>query len=290
MAAKIKNNYFIIVYVFLLLSLHTNCKRTETTVNAENQYKIIFLHHSTGEAVWNGGDKGSGFIQNLFGKTLATPEWFKKYNKKNVTNYLISEEAFPKEQPYGWENYPYDYYNIWVKNAGENPYREEPTLEILTQEYKLIIFKHCFPAGYIEEDKGEAVLDSKIKSLENYKAQYEALKEKMHRFPENKFLVWTAPALVEAKTNPDYAVRTKEFVDWVKNEWDVQDDNIFIWDFYGLETEGGIYLPVKNARNAGNSHLSGEFAAKVSPLFCQRIADVIETNGQKTTLTGEYIK
>lgn len=290
MATKIKNYYFIILYVFLILNLSTNCNSPEIAMNTENQYKIIFLHHSTGEAVWKGNDKGFDITKKLFNKTDATPEWFKKYNEGHGTNYNITEQAFPKEQPYGWENYPYDYYNIWVKNSGENPFKEEPTLEMLTKEYNLIVFKHCFPVGYIEEDKGEADLDSKVKSLENYKAQYKALKEKMHQFPENKFLVWTAPALVEAKTNSGYAARTKEFVDWVRKDWDAPGDNIFVWDFYELETEGSIYLPVKNARNASNSHVSDNFAAIAYPLFCQRIADVIETNGQKTTLTGEYIK
>ena len=40
----------------------------------------------------------------------------------------------------------------------------------------------------------------------------------------------------------------REFFQWVKNEWDTEGDNIFIWDFYELETEGGIYLTEKNAR------------------------------------------
>jgi hypothetical protein len=43
-----------------------------------------------------------------------------KHNKKHNVNYQISEIAFPKTRPYGWNNYPYDYYNIWIKNAGEN--------------------------------------------------------------------------------------------------------------------------------------------------------------------------
>ena len=37
--------------------------------------------------------------------------------------------AFPKASPYGWHNYPYDYYDIWVKHAGNEPYMEEPSME-----------------------------------------------------------------------------------------------------------------------------------------------------------------
>jgi hypothetical protein len=82
---------------------------------APNAARILFLHHSTGECVWNGG----------------VADWFAAYNAAHGTRYAITEQAFPKDSPYGWENYPYDYWNIWVKNASPKPYREEPTLELL---------------------------------------------------------------------------------------------------------------------------------------------------------------
>ena len=115
--------------------------------------------------------------------------------KKNKTDYVISELSFPKKSPYGWENYPYDYYNIWVKNAGQDPYLEEPTLEILTAGYEVIILKHCFPVSRISEDAGTPNIDSDEKRIENYKLQYNALKQKMHQFPHNKFIVWTPCSL-----------------------------------------------------------------------------------------------
>jgi len=252
----------------------------------EGSYKIIFLHHSTGNVIWEGNPKGI----KLFNKVSAVPEWFTKYNSEKGTDYFITETNFPKEKPYGWANYPYDYYNIWVKNGGDSAYKEEPTLEILTKGYNMIIFKHCFPVGYIEEDVGNPVIDSKEKRLEIYKLQYAALKEKLLGFPETKFILWTAAALNRTKTTPEYAARTKKFVEWVKNEWDTENDNIYLWDFYELETEGGLYLTDKNSRKGKDSHPDEGFAGKAAPLFCQRIVDIIETNGQKTTLTGEFEK
>ena len=115
-----------------------------------------------------------------------------------------------------------------------------------------------------------------------------ALKEKLNQFPDNKFLLWTGAANVESKTTEEYATRTRLFFDWVKNEWDMEGDNIFLWDFFELETEGGLYLVEKYARNSQDSHPSEKFGAMVAPLLCQRIVDIIETNGHKTTLTGSY--
>ena len=109
----------------------------------------------------------------------------------------------------------------------------------------------------------------------------------MKEFPDTKFLVWTGAALVEAATNEEQAKRAKKFRDWVVNEWDEPGDNIFIWDFYELETEGGIYLAPQNAVSPTNSHPSPAFSNKVYPYFCQRIVDVLENNGDSTDLTGK---
>jgi len=222
--------------------------------------KIIFLHHSTGNNIWKGG----------------VPEWFDKYNTENGTDYKIEERAFPKGDPYKWKNYPFDYWNIWVKNAGPEPFMEEPTLEMLTQQYDVIIFKHCYPVSNILEDSGNPDINSEEKRLENYKLQYAALKEKLHSFPDVKFIVWTGAALVEQRTNPENAQRAKAFFEWVVNEWDEKGDNIYIWDFYKLETEGGLYLKVEYAAAPDNSHPNETFSQKAAPLFAQRIVNVIQ--------------
>lgn len=245
---------------------------------AAKEYRILFLHHSTGDVVFNAGKTTSRLSRKLFKNQSFVKQWFKSYNASNNTNYKIEELFFPKNGTYGWNNYPYDYYNIWVKHAGNLPYMNEPTLEILTKEYNLIIFKHCYPVSDMVEDSDYADINSSIKSLQNYKLQYLALKQKMHEFPGTKFLVWTGAARVESNTSKEQAERAKTFFDWVQNEWDTPDDNIFLWDFYGLETEGTLYLKEENASNPTNSHPGKAFAEKVAPLFCHRIKEVIEIN------------
>jgi hypothetical protein len=61
---------------------------------------------------------------------------------------------------------------------------------------------------------------------------------------------------------------------------------MYLWDFDALETEGGLYLKTENAAAAGDSHPGKDFAKKAAPLFCQRIIDVMQNNGSRTTLTG----
>jgi len=207
--------------------------------------KIIFLHRSIGQAIWDAG----------------VVRFFRDYNMSNGTRLQVTEQAFPKRSRYGWKNYPYDCWNIWVKRAGMRPFKGEPTLELLTR-------------------------DSDDRRIENYKVQYNALEKKMHEFPENRFIVWTGPALVRNATSPSDARRAKAFFDWVRSAWDEEGDNIYLWDFSVLETRGGLYLRDEYAAGPGNSHPSRTFARKVAPYFCRRIVDVLEGKGDSGSKTG----
>ncbi len=92
---------------------------------------------------------------------------------------------------------------------------KEPTLEILTQTYDVIVWKHCFPVSNVAADTGSPPdITSSIKSQENYKLQYNALKAKMHEFPNKRFIVWTGAALVESATNAAEAERARDFANW----------------------------------------------------------------------------
>ena len=251
---------------------------------------IIFLHHSTGNIIWNG--KTTSIVEKMVGKIskkLANsftskpflPSLFEKYNQENHRKFHIKEITFPKSRPYGWNNFPYDYYNIWVKNSGNQYYMKEPTLEKLTNEYDVIIFKHCFPVSNIQNDLDSADINSNIKTITNYKLQYLALKNKIHEFPETKFILFTGAVQVKSNISEDEAKRTAEFFNWVINEWDQPGDNIFLWDLYNLQTEGGLYFKDEYAQSFNNSHPNTDFAKKASKLLFERIINIVEDNGNE---------
>jgi hypothetical protein len=270
----------------------TSCKHAGDT----NELKIIFLHHSTGQNIWNGDRSNSIFdkIGNRLGlksdKKGNLPELFDRYKNQSNKSYRIEEFYFPKASPYGWKNYPFDYYNIWVKHAGKEPYLEEPTLEMLAKDYQVIMFKHCFPVSNIQADQDSADINSELKSLANYKLQYMALRDKLHQFADTKFVVWTGAAQVKSQVTPEEAQRAGEFFNWVTKEWDIPGDNIYIWDFYQLQTEGGLYFQDKYAQSSNDSHPNSTFSKYAGELLFKRLEDVIENNGLKTGNTGELIK
>jgi hypothetical protein len=266
---------YILLSIMGFLIFSTSCRQRVTNLNYGNpDKKVIFLHHSTGNNVWYGDLLLTK--QKLFGRdTCQVPRLLKKYNDKIGINISIEEQYFPKGNPYPWQNDPYDYYNIWVKNAGNTPYMEEPTLELLTEKYDLIIFKHCFPVSNILEDDSVADVNSSKRTLSNYKLQYSALKEKLLSFPSSKFIIWTATALVESQTNEAEALRAREFAYWVKNEWDQPFDNIYIFDFRELETGGGLYLKPEYASGVSDSHPNSILSSLAAKSLVEKIIEVI---------------
>lgn len=280
---------------FLILSVIilgvNSCKQEEKI----SELNIIFLHHSTGRVIFKGRnysfiDKVANKISDRLAAFLSSgdqiPQLLREYNDKYNKEYRIKEKTFPKSSPYGWNNYPYDYYNIWVKNAGASPFLKEPTLEILTKEYQIIIFKHCFPVSNIKVDKEFPDVNSDYKSISNYKLQYLALRDKLHQFPNTKFILFTGAAQVKSNITEDEAVRAKDFFNWVINDWDLAGDNIYLWDLYSLQTEGGLYFKNEYAESDYDSHPNKSFALRAGKLFFNRIIDIIENDGKITTLTG----
>lgn len=268
-----KRQPFLIMLGISLLA--ASCNKPVTNLTYENPEKrVLFLHHSTGYNVWYGDIERKKRL--YFRKsTCLAPRLMKEYNDSTGQRINLEERNFPSGDPYKWKNYPFDYYNIWVKNAGDKPFMEEPTLEMLTMDYDLIIFKHCFPGSSVVEDNVPDI-DSEVKTLANYKLQYEALRDKLHQFPDTKFLVWTISALVEPQTTEAEAKRADEFYRWVLESWDLPGDNIEIFDFRAIETEGGLYLKKEYAVDPEiDSHPNKTVSVKAANALINRIIEVL---------------
>lgn len=230
---------------------------------------VLFLHHSTGGVVWDGG------VDN----------WFSRYNADKGTEYRIYEAAYP-HSPYPWSNDPYDYWKLWVESPGTRVQGQE-ALEELAARYDVVVLKHCFPVSDMVPDSGTPDPSSTVRSPENLKAQYEDLRTRLREFEDTTFVLWTGAALVEESTVQERAELAGEFFDWVRQTWDEPGDNIHLWDFRQLETKGGLYLLPEHAAGPGDSHPNASFAQQVAPLFAQRLVDVIEGRGDTTSITGQ---
>lgn len=238
--------------------------------------KIAYLHHSTGDYIWNGG----------------VPGFITAYNTTYGTDYQIDTITYPNTGGgYLWANYPYDYWNLWVNHTNltvPSQDQGELNLDQLAASYDVIVFKHCFPVSSINADDGNPDITSSYQTIANYKLQYNALKARMKTdFPTKKFILWTGAALNAGSTNSGDAARAQEFFNWVKSTWDEPGDNIYIWDFFALETAGTApYMNNAYSSATNDSHPNTTFSNRVAPYIAQRIVDVIEGHGDTESITG----
>lgn len=273
-----------ILFFCFMAGLFAGCSHDgfESLVDKDpDAVNILFLHHSTGANIYKGAYENN---------QADVQQWFADFNHSNGVKLNFVNQYFPKGKQYrffgyGWENYPYDYYNIWVKNQMKRVYKGEPSLDLLTNHWDVIIIKHCFPVSALS-CTGEANIESQVKTFDNYKLQYEALRLKLNEYPNTKFILWTGAALTKDATTEAQAACARNFFDWVKQAWDVPNDNIYIWDFYQLQTGGGIYMNDDYAYSAKDSHPNKYFSQMVAPLFCQRVVDVVYHYGKGTDLMG----
>jgi hypothetical protein len=236
--------------------------------------KVIFLHHSTGSGLYYEGN---------------VAQWIANYNTNHGTNYQISERPYP-DLPYQWENYPYDYWNLWINNQCNNTNPNIECMSKLAQDYDVIIFKHCFPGASIIPDDGNPSVSSNVKTTANYKLQYRALRALMDSYPTKKFIVFTLVPLHRLDTSTDEAARAKQFVDWVKTTWLTEDakqhPNIYIFDFFSLAAEGNpsplngkvncLKYEYELDHSTTNSHPNTLANQTIGPLFSQFIVNTIQ--------------
>lgn len=249
----------------------TGCTKEKEDQQNYNQ-EAIFLHHSTGINLYEEG---------------KVANWIDTYNQTNGTSIKVNERNYPYD-PWTY-NYPYDYWKIWADGACSSTNPNIECLNTLAENYDMIIMKHCSPASHIQEDTGTPDITSDVKSLENYKEQYRALRSLFDSYPDTKFLVWTLAPLHRLSTSPTKANRANEFVQWVKNEWLTEDGkshpNIIIFDFFSLVAEldenpvNGIQYCLKyeyeKSHTDGESHPNKAANEYAGPLFAQAIVDAL---------------
>jgi hypothetical protein len=81
---------------------------------------------------------------------------------------------------------------------------------------------------------------------------------------------------LRVRLRAENAKRAQNFAKWVTNIWGAEEDNIYIWDFRKLQTDGGLYLPVEKAKNEWDSHLNPDFGEVAAKDFTNKIISVIE--------------
>jgi len=160
----------------------------------------------------------------------------------------------------------------------------EQTLTELTQEYDVIIMKHCYPASAVLPDTGNADPSSSRQSLENYKAVYRLLRDRFDASPDTLFILWTLPPLHRLVSpsqgdRDSNAARATEFSGWMKTDFLTEGGphpNIRVFDFRSLvmdPADNFLKYDFERDHESSDSHPNDAANNYAGPVFAQFIAD-----------------
>ena len=249
--------------------------------------KIILLHHSSGGYIYAGDPSNSDPLKR------GVVNWFNIYNSAHGTSFQPAERWFPCLS--SCDNTPYDYWSRWV-NHGCNSSSDystctalaSPCMDCWVNNYDVIIFKHCYYAtSAMVADTGTPSVSSSVRSLENYKLQYRALRALLDSYPNKLFIMWTNIPRIMQSNDPAAAARVRQFRNWVTAEFLSEDgqphNNIRLFDIYNMLVENDSsssyynYLKQMYQISSSDGHPNLLARGDISPVFSQFIVDSISS-------------
>ncbi|MBN1573910.1 MAG: hypothetical protein JW984_12000 [Deltaproteobacteria bacterium] len=221
--------------------------------------KIIFLHHSCGQGLINGGNVREGL-------TAKGYQFYDHgYNEEGLRDAKGSYTGRNFNVP-GDNTDPDGYAAIFTQKLTSPP---KNTFSHLIQ-YDVILFKSCFPVSNIESDE----------QLNQYKSYYRTIINRMDQYPNKTFIIVTQPPLVPNETSPAAARRARAFTSWLKSDGFLNGrKNVFVFDFFDLLAGGDNML--KPGYRVGNhdSHPNDRANREIGPKFVSFIESVIKKRG-----------
>ena len=186
---------------------------------------VLFIHHSVGHSLIRDGS-----VRQIL--TEAGYEfWDHGYNDR-VTG-LINGEG--KTAGCYWipdnNTNPDGFANLFSLNPGS-----DNTLNKILKNHDITLFKSCFPASKIEDDKrSKDIYNPGRRSVYNYKKHYLKIRQSIDKYPEKIFIIVTQPPLHPNSTSKDEANRARAFANWLTSkEYLGKRKNIFVFDFFNL--------------------------------------------------------
>ena len=208
--------------------------------------KLIFIHHSTGEA-WLADGHGQ------LGLTLRDNNYF-----VSDTNYVWGPGGIGNSTDIGnwWDwfsgpdrsTYCSALYTEYVQHCTYSRKAADPGGENL-----VIMFKSCFPNSNLGGSPSDPVpaigsnplrgqsAYSQYHTVGNAKGIYIELLNYFALHQDKMFVAVTAPPLRSSDTNATNAANARAFNDWLVNEWlaSYPYHNVFVFDFYNVLTSDG---------------------------------------------------
>jgi hypothetical protein len=216
--------------------------------------KLIFIHHSTGQAWLDDGngrlgialrdnnyfvsDTNYGWGPDSIGDYTDIPHWYRWFTGPNRDVYTAALYA---------ENGQHSNYSrLAIDPGGPNT---------------VVMFKSCFPnsnlGGSPDDPPAASANDTSNLTVANAKRIYLDLLPYFAAHPEKLFVVIAAPPLRLADTTTANAANARAFNNWLLSDWlsGFGGRNVAVFDFYTVLTSNGGSAAVNDlGATTGNHH------------------------------------
>ncbi|MBN1312273.1 MAG: hypothetical protein JXB30_12715 [Anaerolineae bacterium] len=218
---------------------------TQNRALAQQPVRIIWLHHSVGLGIIDGGDVREGF------SALGYEFYDHGYNEEGLRLADGSETGTNFDVP-GDNTDPDGFAEIFSQPVHDPPGN---TLSHLMQ-YDVIMIKSCFPTSNISDDA----------QLEADKEYYRTIANQIDRYPDKLLVLVTHPPQVPNSTDSDEARRARALSDWLlSDEFRSGHANLFVFDLFGRLAGGDNMLRSEYRVSDDDAHPNDIANAAVGP-------------------------
>jgi len=241
-----KAKLFLILSLVLMLFLMIS---SSVLAQDERPICIIFLHHSCGHNLIDGGNVREG-LSNL------GYEFFDHgYNGDGLR---LADGSFSGES-----------FNVPDDNTDPDglavifsqPLHDPPdnTFSHL-MAYDVIAFKSCFPVSNIADDE----------QLAAYQSYYLSIRDKTDLYPQKLFVIVTQPPQVPNNTTADEARRARQFTEWLGSDVYLEGHpNLVTFDFFDLLAGEDNTLQPAHRADEWDAHPNDLANQEIGPIFVE---------------------
>jgi hypothetical protein len=212
---------------------------------AQGPIRIIWLHHSVGFGIIDGGGVREGL------SSLGYEFYDHGYNDDGLRLADGSATGTNFDVP-GDNTDPDGFAEIFSQPVHDPP---DNTLSQLMQ-YDVILIKSCFPTSNIWDDS----------QLEADKGYYRTIATQMDKYPDKLLILVTHPPQVPNSTDSDEARRARALNDWLlSDEFQSGHANLFVFDLFGRLAGGDNLLRPEYRFDNDDAHPNDTANAAVGP-------------------------
>jgi len=239
-----KAKWFLILSLILMFSV---VFPSNVLAQDERPIRIIFLHHSCGHNLIEGGNVRGGLAN------LGYEFFDHGYNGDGLR---LADGSFAGESfNVPDDNTDPDGFAVIFSQPLHDP--PDNTFSHL-MAYDVIVFKSCFPTSNIVDDG----------QLDAYRSYYHTIRDTTDLYPQKLFVIVTPPPQVPNNTNAEEAGRARLFADWLgSDDYLGGHANLVTFDFFDLLAGDDSTLQPSYRVDEWDAHPNDLANQEIGPIF-----------------------